>query len=104
MLHIGYRITLFSLYSDVTIFSYLDQSGSIFVFGGVTKKTKCSPVLSNKRLLAFSKGHNTKTASVGGSPKIVEEWDGMGGEYWRGEMGLDEIGWDGMMECEENIG
>ena len=77
MLHIGYRITLFSLYSDVTIFSYLDQSGSIFVFGGVTKKTKCSPVLSNKRLLAFSKGHNTKTASVGGSPKKVVEWDGL---------------------------
>lgn len=79
----------------------------MFVLGGVTRNTKCNPVLSNKRLLAFSKGHNTKTASVGGSPKNVKEWDRMG---YNG-MGWDGVEWDsmgrsndGMMRCEENVG
>ena len=63
------QITLFSLYNDVTILSYFDQSGSIFVLVGVTKKTKCNPVLSSNRLLAFSRGDKTKIASVGGNPR-----------------------------------
>jgi hypothetical protein len=82
--------TLFSLYNDVTIFSYFDQSGSIFVLVGVTKKTKCSPVLSSRRLLAFSKGDNTKIASVGGSPRKGRE--GSGGEG----NGRDGGRWDRM--------
>lgn len=64
----------------MTIFSYFDQSGSIFVLVGVTKNTKCSPVLRSKRLLAFSKGDNTKIASVGGSPRKGREGRGRKGE------------------------
>ena len=84
--------TLFSLYNEVTIFSYLDQSGSIFVLVGVTKKTKCNPVLSSNRLLAFSKGDKTKMASVGGSPMNV------GGD------GMSETGWERKMNSRKKAG
>lgn len=57
---------------------------------GVTKNTKCSPVLSSRRLLAFSKGDNTKIASVGGSPR-----KGGGGRGGEGK-GRDDGRWDRM--------
>ena len=62
--------TLFSRYKMSTIFSYFAQSGSICVFGGVTKKTKWKPVFRINFFLAFSNGLRTLTASVGASPEM----------------------------------